>query len=74
MKEQIKKVICDVLGRNIEIEDSVDIRTYGVDSMLKVQLVIGIEDLFDIEFTEEDLEQSKFKCIDDICNIVSKYV
>ena len=73
MKENIKKIICDVLGREIDIDDTVDIRTYGMDSMLKVQLVIGIEDLYDIEFAEEDLDQNKFKCVNDICDIVANY-
>ena len=44
MEENIKKIICNILDRNIVIDNREDIRAYGMDSLLKVQLVIKIEE------------------------------
>ena len=46
MEENIKKIICNILDRNIVIDNREDIRAYGMDSLLKVQLVIKIEEEF----------------------------
>jgi len=73
MEEKIKKIICSILDRNIAIENGEDIRVYGMDSLLKVQLVIGIENEFNIEFADEDLDQKSFTTIDEICQLINKY-
>jgi acyl carrier protein len=73
MEEKIKKIICSILDRNIAIENGEDIRVYGMDSLLKVQLVIGIENEYNIEFADEDLDQKSFTTIDEICQLINKY-
>ena len=72
MEEKIKKIICSILDRNIAIENGEDIRVYGMDSLLKVQLVIGIENEYNIEFADEDLDQKSFTTIDEICQLIKK--
>ena len=62
-----------ILDRNIAIENGEDIRVYGMDSLLKVQLVIGIENEYNIEFADEDLDQKSFTTIDEICQLINKY-
>ena len=44
-----------------------------MDSLLKVQLVIGIENEYNIEFADEDLDQKSFTTIDEICQLINKY-
>ena len=73
MEEKIKKIICSILDRNIAIENGEDIRVYCMDSLLKVQLVIGIENEYNIEFADEDLDQKSFTTIDEICQLINKY-
>ena len=67
------RIICSILDRNIAIENGEDIRVYGMDSLLKVQLVIGIENEYNIEFADEDLDQKSFTTIDEICQLINKY-
>lgn len=74
MEENIKKIICNILDRNIVIDNREDIRAYGMDSLLKVQLVIKIEEEFNIEFVDEDLDQSNFVSVDEICRTINKYI
>jgi len=74
MEENIKKIICNILDRNIVIDNREDIRAYGMDSLLKVQLVIKIEEEFNIEFVDEDLDQRNFASVDEICRTINKYV
>lgn len=73
MEEKIRKIICSILDKNVVIENGQDIRVYGMDSLLKVQLVIGIENEFKIEFADEDLDQKSFTTIDEICQLINKY-
>lgn len=74
MEENIKKIICNILDRNIVIDNREDIRAYGMDSLLKVQLVIKIEEEFNIEFVDEDLDQRNFESVDEICRTINKYI
>ena len=74
MEENIKKIICNILDRNIVIDNREDIRAYGLDSLLKVQLVIKIEEEFNIEFVDEDLDQRNFASVDEICRTINKYI
>ncbi len=74
MEENIKKIICNILDRNIVIDNREDIRAYGMDSLLKVQLVIKIEEEFNIEFVDEDLDQRNFVSVDEICRTINKYI
>ncbi len=74
MEENIKKIICNILDRNIVIDNREDIRAYGMDSLLKVQLVIKIEEEFNIEFVDEDLDQRNFASVDEICRTINKYI
>lgn len=74
MDENIKKIICNILDRNIVIDNREDIRAYGMDSLLKVQLVIKIEEEFNIEFVDEDLDQRNFASVDEICRTINKYI
>lgn len=45
-----------------------------MDSLLKVQLVIKIEEEFNIEFVDEDLDQRNFVSVDEICRTINKYI
>ena len=74
MEENIKKIICNILDRNIVMDNREDIRAYGMDSLLKVQLVIKIEEEFNIEFVDEDLDQRNFASVDEICRTINKYI
>lgn len=57
--EKVKEIIIDVLGSN---EDDVTLDTkfiddLGADSLDIYQIIVGIEDAFDVEIEDEDVEK-----------------
>ena len=72
MEENIKKIISAANTEPPSFHS--DIRAYGMDSLLKVQLVIKIEEEFNIEFVDEDLDQRNFVSVDEICRTINKYI
>lgn len=73
MKERIISCIKKVVNVDVSIEENVDIKTYGIDSLLKVQLVIALEDEFSITFNDDDINQSNFENIATICALLETY-
>ena len=41
---------------------------------MTVELVLGLEEAFDIEFDDSDLEMENLKSVRDIVTLVNKYV
>ena len=57
--EKVKEITIDVLGSN---EDDVTLDTkfiddLGADSLDIYQIIVGIEDAFDVEIEDEDVEK-----------------
>ena len=57
--EKLKEIIADVL--NVEVNDITEDTTFvddlGADSLDIFQIIMGIEDTFDIEIDNDDAEQ-----------------
>ena len=75
MEEQIKKIISKQLGIKIDtITNDLDlIKDLSADSLDTVELMMSIEEKFDIEFSEEDISSlSTIQSIIDFVNKLSK--
>lgn len=72
IKTQIIRWVQDNLG--VEIEGDDDLKNEGIDSLSLVMLVAGLEELFSIEFNEVDLDPEKLCSLDDLVNLVEKYI
>lgn len=46
----------------------------GLDSLNMVELIVELEDVFNIEFDESDLDPTKFLTVSDVYELVEKYV
>lgn len=57
--EKLKEIIVDVLGCNEEdiTADTTFVDDLGADSLDLFQIIMGIEDAFDIEIENEDAEK-----------------
>ncbi len=68
--DRIKKTIAEKLG--VEIEDVVPEASFiddlGADSLKIVELIMSMEELFDIEIEDEDSE--KLKTVNDVITFV----
>ena len=46
----------------------------GLDSLNMVELIVELEDVFNIEFAESDLDPTKLLMVSDVYELVEKYV
>lgn len=71
MIEKMIEIITEIL--EIEVADDFTIHTeLNIDSINFVRIIITIEDSFDVEFDEMDLNIEAFKTINDFIEYVNK--
>lgn len=70
--EQVKKILCDQLDLDEEqvTEDSEVIDDLGADSLDIVDLVMTLEEEFDTEIPDEDIEN--LRTVDDIVKYIEE--
>lgn len=70
--DKIKEILKQILP-NVNIETTDDLLAKGyLDSFSIMQLVIALNDEFDIEITPVDIVPENFKSVETIYNLVSK--
>ena len=59
VEDRVKKIVCDQLGKSAdEIQsDSSFVDDLGADSLDTVELVMALEEEFDLEIADEDAEK-----------------
>ena len=57
---------------NVELKDNDLLLDNGVDSVSLINIIVEIENCFDIEFEPEDLNYKILKSITDIANCVNR--
>ncbi len=73
MKTQIREIIFDHAGLELcglRLDDDTDLYKVGMKSFASVQLMLALEDVFDIEFPDEMLKRTTFRSPDAIENAV----
>jgi len=53
--KKVKKVITDALSINTEIEDSVTLDDLGADSLDGLEIVMDLEEKFNVSISDEDV-------------------
>ncbi len=77
MNEQIRSVIAQFAKLAIgidEVNDADDLYRMGLTSHASVNLMLGLEDEFDVEFPERLLKRQTFESIDAIREALSELV
>lgn len=72
IKEKIVSFAQESIG--VELEGDEDLREEGIDSLSLVMLVTGMEEVFVIEFNDDDLDPDKLTSLEDLVDLVEKYV
>ena len=59
IKERVRKIVCEQLGKSEEEvnNDSSFVDDLGADSLDTVELVMALEEEFDLEIADEEAEQ-----------------
>lgn len=69
---EIKKLVNN--GTDANITEETSLVELGIDSLMTVELVLGLEDAFNIQFNDSDLEMENLRNVIDIVNLVNKYI
>lgn len=62
------------ISKDINITPDVFINTLEVNSLNFLKIIVEIEDSFDIEFDDEELNFNRFNSIKDIAELVKKKI
>jgi acyl carrier protein len=73
IKEKVIKVMKSLTVIEGEFNDNKTLASAGIDSLQMVELVIGLEDEFNIRFDDSELDPSKLTTISDIYKLIQKY-
>jgi acyl carrier protein len=75
MKEQIRQVIKEHGQLSVDVEtldDNADLYQAGMTSHASVNVMIALEDTFDIEFLDSMLKRSVFESVDSIAAAIEE--
>ncbi len=77
MREQIKELIANFGNLNVSVDtiaDDDDLFAAGMSSLNSVNLMLALEDHFDIEFPNELLNRKTFESVDAIATAIGALV
>ena len=66
VQESLKELIVERLFLDIEpgeIEDDVELAEYGVDSFLLLELIVALEEIFEVKFEQTDITAEALKSV-----------
>ncbi len=66
MEQALKELIVERLFLDIdsgEIQNDVELAEYGVDSFLLLELIVAIEEMFDVKFEQADITSETLKSV-----------
>ncbi len=73
IEESVKSILSELSGEeNIQNEATLQ-DDLAMDSLSMVSLLIGIEDVFEIELNEADMNPFALGTVQDVVNLVEKY-
>ncbi|MCR3761671.1 acyl carrier protein [Clostridium felsineum] len=77
MEEKIINIICNALGNN-DNRDSIlkskDLAEFGFNSLNFIKIIVKLEDEFDIEFSDNELNCSNYNSVYKILNLVKSKI
>ncbi len=72
MREAVIKLVLDVLGEDVQIENETSLLDVGLSSLTFVKLIINIEEMFEIEIPDECLNIQEMGTVEQICNVIER--
>jgi acyl carrier protein len=74
MNDRIRKILADHARLSVDpstLDDSADLYAAGMTSHASVQVMLGLEDEFDVEFPDAMLKRSVFESIANMAEAIS---
>lgn len=73
IKKSIDQCIISIATISENIEKNDNIKDIGIDSLRLVELILTLEETFNLQFSNQELEPASIVTVDDIYNLVEKY-
>lgn len=74
VEEKIREIIFELSGEMVEdVSDALE-RDLMLDSLSMVTLLIEIEEMFEIELDEKDMNPFELITVEDVVKMVEKYI
>ena len=76
MNESIKSIIEVIYSFSAikgDISSTDNLLSIGIDSLRKVELIVALEDKFNIQFDDSELDPSHINTVDDVIYLVAKH-
>ena len=80
MREDILKYVLDIIQKKYSLEEGIDVESFNyvtsgfVDSMGLIQFIFEIEEKYDIEFTDDEIEDESFCTIGGLVDVISRKI
>lgn len=71
---KVEEVICDTVGGENVAADQELKADIGLDSLSLVAVIVGLEEKLGVEFNESDLNPGKIIRVQDLVELVEKYL
>ena len=74
----VRKYILEALQREYSFKNGIDVNKINyvedgyMDSLGMIQFITELEDTFQIEFTEEEMESTAFQCVGSLIGLIEK--
>ena len=72
MKDKIIQIIKDACALEEEVKENSDLKTLSLDSLSFVEMLVNIENEFEIEFEDEELNFFGWENVSDLINAVKE--
>ncbi|KIQ80000.1 hypothetical protein RW25_26490 [Bacillus sp. L_1B0_8] len=72
IEEKITQIVREVLETNDEINKQLELSELGMDSLASINLIVELEDAFDIVFNDNELLFENFSTIENIIKQIEK--
>ncbi|MFB0846535.1 phosphopantetheine-binding protein [Paenibacillus oleatilyticus] len=73
IEEEVRRIIIETANLNIprhELNEENDLTQMGLDSITGIKIIVAIENQFDFEFDDSNLNVETFKNIKQLCTYV----
>ncbi len=73
MDQQLKELLVERLFLDIEptdIDSDTDLADYGIDSFLLLELIVAIEEMFEVRFEQSDITSDTLRSISSLRELI----
>jgi len=73
MEAQLRELIVERLFLDMEpdeIENQVELAEYGVDSFLLLELIVAMEEIFEVKFEQSDITADALKSVSTLAELI----